>query len=1234
MIFTERKITIKNDQAEIDKSVVLFRGDREIEIRFVIVDNPFKYRNNRETNVIEDVNASYGQLVIQNDNLTTPIVSTVEPTENGAIIFKFTKEMIDDIIELGTYDFQIRLFDDSLTSRITTPIVNDGILIREPLSIEETEATNMVGMARVNSAIIFTSEYIPAFDENNDYIQTTWINGDIITDSKLNKMEEGIAGVNEKINNVELTPGPKGDPFTYEDFTAEQLEALKGPKGDKGDPGEQGLQGIQGPQGEQGIQGPQGPQGEQGIQGRKGDKGDKGEQGPQGIQGVKGDTPSIAHLETAINDKINEVETRFNTLTADQQQDVEGSYITTDSSSGYAKDVEILGNTIQSASNLADIRSVGDKVEGQELYEIDVVSCGKNLFNGEYFDGYINNTNGVGVVGNNNLYSNFIKVTPNTDYVISYNITKTTVIAEYSSDKQFIKRDIKSQKFRTGEHTYYIRFQNNFTSIDKPIFTQLEEGTVATPYEPYVEDKLTILSPTPLEKVGDVADRIIEKDGVWGVEKNIKTVNFNTDLINLTYNLSETQVQYYANNVLKDAHLDNSKVNNINSFCPSIATNERTKNSEIACFNGTGIAFSMPKTLYPTIADFKNAIPEYIKVKYKLSEPTFIPLPHSQQIKIRTFANKTHISFLTEIEGTIKAQVPKSLGATVNTHTKQINNLNKELDRVKKLEESTVSTVTTESDFTTVEATSNGYFEDVKLEGKTLVNLAPFKDKTNSSNFTEWIYDISNTTQLQNGKEYTFVFDLEVVQSADDLNCVLMEFQSSDGQTLCSIHSGGIKFNGLNSKKFITKMTIPQNAYRLLVLWRRSGSATSMSIKNLTILEGDHTQNPPSYFEGLKSVGQNVDEVSVNSVKGNSNLVDAKILTENVGDSFIILNYNTNTIKSKGTSWPFIHIPAYKKGKKYRLKMNISIPTKDTGLAFNLATTKSNYPNDGYGKIYTNSNCPESINMIIDGNGTGYWLRGNSNNIYSNISLTFENVDIQEFSTLKQDKKRLLYYNEETQTWEKPILREWDSIEKHANGKYYYHQRSGEVVLNGSENWNIGAEQNTTIRYQFTLNDIKLVSNLLCDKFKQIPGGTDSEGVSNHGVNNKLQVTLNKDKGDVKQWLQANNVTVVYQLAQEKVYECTNIDLITYANETNYIVNCGPIVPKSTLKVHNNISNVVSLLQKKVSVLESNITAMFKAVLAGDYQTLAYSLYPEDFNTEPEVSNTEPEVSNTDESNL
>ena len=43
--------------------------------------------------------------------------------------------------------------------------------------------------------------------------------------------------------------GEKGDPFTYADFTAEQLAALKGPNGEKGDTGATGAQGPAGADG-------------------------------------------------------------------------------------------------------------------------------------------------------------------------------------------------------------------------------------------------------------------------------------------------------------------------------------------------------------------------------------------------------------------------------------------------------------------------------------------------------------------------------------------------------------------------------------------------------------------------------------------------------------------------------------------------------------------------------------------------------------------------------------------------------------------------------------------------------------------------------------------------------------------------------------------------------------------------------------------------------------------------
>ena len=47
--------------------------------------------------------------------------------------------------------------------------------------------------------------------------------------------------------------GPKGDAFAYEDFTSEQLEALRGPRGEKGDAGKTGPVGEQGPKGEDGT---------------------------------------------------------------------------------------------------------------------------------------------------------------------------------------------------------------------------------------------------------------------------------------------------------------------------------------------------------------------------------------------------------------------------------------------------------------------------------------------------------------------------------------------------------------------------------------------------------------------------------------------------------------------------------------------------------------------------------------------------------------------------------------------------------------------------------------------------------------------------------------------------------------------------------------------------------------------------------------------------------------------
>ena len=200
MIFTESTIKISNNVSKMDSTIVLYRGDKNVEIRFTILQSPFKYSNTVATNVIESTNASYGQLVIKTPNDKPPIFSDVSATKEGTVLFTITKEMIDEIEEVGVYTFQIRLLDENKQSRVTIPPVENGIEIKEPIAIEDDNTTNVVGLAKANYAVATLSDVdTPTFDNNGKYNKTNWNDGDIITNTSLNKIEDGIYTTNENV---------------------------------------------------------------------------------------------------------------------------------------------------------------------------------------------------------------------------------------------------------------------------------------------------------------------------------------------------------------------------------------------------------------------------------------------------------------------------------------------------------------------------------------------------------------------------------------------------------------------------------------------------------------------------------------------------------------------------------------------------------------------------------------------------------------------------------------------------------------------------------------------------------------------------------------------------------------------------------------------------------------------------------------------------------------------------
>ena len=82
-------------------------------------------------------------------------------------------------------------------------------------------------MAKSDKDVLYTEVYgakvgLPQYYDEN---------GDPVAISTNTPMPVALSG-------VDSIKGEKGDPFTYSDFTPEQLEELKGPKGDDGEDAE------------------------------------------------------------------------------------------------------------------------------------------------------------------------------------------------------------------------------------------------------------------------------------------------------------------------------------------------------------------------------------------------------------------------------------------------------------------------------------------------------------------------------------------------------------------------------------------------------------------------------------------------------------------------------------------------------------------------------------------------------------------------------------------------------------------------------------------------------------------------------------------------------------------------------------------------------------------------------------------------------------------------------------
>ncbi|WP_338557896.1 BppU family phage baseplate upper protein [Paraclostridium sordellii] len=355
-----------------------------------------------------------------------------------------------------------------------------------------------------------------------------------------------------------------------------------------------------------------------------------------------------------------------------------------------------------------------------------------------------------------------------------------------------------------------------------------------------------------------------------------------------------------------------------------------------------------------------------------------------------------------------------------------------------------------------------------------------------------------------------------------------------------------------------------------------NGFIQNIKLVGKTAIVNDLNEEVEPGTEGatLKSVGDGVDEIEILSCNKNLayNVLYLKTVEYNTCcKSKCFLHPNTNYNIS-------IVVPV---GEKFVTETSIftqRLRIDGDGTRKNLnVTTKNNIKTDdqGYYTIFFNEGGTSS-------SGNAYGLQIELGNKTSDYIMN------------KQDKRKLLYKDEDG-LWKKPILRKWDTIENHSD-KVYYHKKSIELNINGTENWVFDADLGNTIRCY--LRNSNLAPGLVVsDKFESIENyRLDKEHI--YTSEGTLWVFINKSKATdlntFKNYLQRVPTTVVCQMIKEEVYECLDISTRSFNPQTLLSVNGGSIDPQVEYYIPSSfVSSDSSISEKLENVDDSLLKLMF-----------------------------------------
>lgn len=188
MLYARVVLWVKEEETISDSRVILYRGDRNVDIEFTLKSVDYV--------LSESVEA---QLVLVRPHANS-IFSKMHTINQNKVTFTITGDMIDELSEIESYAIQIRLFGPNATARATLPPCYDVIYVRNPIATEphvegEVARANYANANR-NITISDLENVGPVFT-NGLYNKNVWIDGDLISVGRLNKIEEALYVVSD-----------------------------------------------------------------------------------------------------------------------------------------------------------------------------------------------------------------------------------------------------------------------------------------------------------------------------------------------------------------------------------------------------------------------------------------------------------------------------------------------------------------------------------------------------------------------------------------------------------------------------------------------------------------------------------------------------------------------------------------------------------------------------------------------------------------------------------------------------------------------------------------------------------------------------------------------------------------------------------------------------------------------------------------------------------------------------